>query len=200
MLHTPQVSMLIWTGPAHPVNRLLGLLLSLERQTLTSWEAVIITDGPRPDLEHMLARCVRYLPPAGRIRLHAMPKAVEPHWGYEHRDAGFRLCKGKYLGTTSDDNWYTPGYLAQMTAELNRGAKLVLTDFVHSHQGFGYVRSEPVMGQCDLGCWLADAELVKATPWPGLNFTSDGDFIAALAAKLPGELIAKIRRPLYVHC
>ena len=195
------VSMVVWCGAKYPPNRLLGMLLSLERQTFKDWECVVQVSKPAYDLPQVyhFVDTVLPQPTKDKISFYEYPCSNNPHWGYERCDEAFQLCEGCYIGRTSDDNWYAPEYFEQMVAPLDRGADLVLSDFLCHHRHYDYVRAEPKVNECDLGCWLARAELVKSTPWPGTKFTSDGEYVEAMAAKLPPTRIAHVRRPLYVH-
>ena len=49
----------------------------------------------------------------------------------------------------------------------------------------------------DLGCWIAQAGLVKTTPWRDNAFDGDGTFFEDLLGKSTNVL--HLPRPLFVH-
>jgi hypothetical protein len=191
----PLVSILIWCGTKYPASYLLGLLLSLERQTYSNWEAVIQTDGPREDVRRML-QC-EWLT-KDRIELHETLEACG-WWGFPCKQEGFALCKGQYMVATNDDNYYVPIWLQRMVETAQLGYELVLCDRVNSDGGFCYTVGVPIEGTVDLGCALVKKELVNKVPWPrGNEPTCDGRWIEELSKK--ANKAAIVRKALFVHC
>ncbi len=181
----------------YPADRLLALLLSLRRQRYDNWEAVAVTDGPNPEAAALVAGLND-----PRVRLLETPERLG-RWGHPYRQAGLDACRGDYLGMANDDDYYAPGYLEQMVQALEwTPADLALSSMIHSYFGWqqcqAFVRGPEV--SADVGCWLARADLVRAVPWQGEAFTSDGDYVRRLAewAVKRGSNVATVERPLHV--
>jgi len=189
----PLVSVLIWCGTKYPANFLLGLLLSLERQTYWNWEAVIQTDGPRDDVRQML-KC-EWLS-ASKIHLHETPE-VRGWWGFHYKQAGFALCQGQYVVATNDDNYHHPVYLQKMMQVAELGYDLVICGLIGPTAI--YARCVPIQGDCDIACALVRRDLLEKVPWPEVNAPSDdGVWIERLAKA--AKKVAIVEKPLFVHC
>jgi glycosyltransferase involved in cell wall biosynthesis len=159
-------------------DSLAGLIYALKGQTYSNWEAIVIHDGPGPQVKAVVESIreprVRWIETEER----------RGHWGHPWRQFGIDQCTGQFIGLTNDDNWYAPTYFEWMLHQLSRDkADFAYCNMVHSHQQWKYFPTRPKRGCCDLGAWIGSAELVRATPWPGNDFESDGDFIEALAKK-----------------
>lgn len=167
----------------YPVDRLMALLLSLERQRHDSIEVVAVTDGPMTVVETGFRK----------IQLEVI-KTPEPRgrWGHPYRQLGIDAARGEWIGLTNDDNYYVPGYVEQMLgAAQDADADLVLCKCLHAYSGWQVVPE----GQ-DLGAWLARRELVKSTPWEGDDFTADKRYLLRLLDK--ARNVAVVNRPLLV--
>lgn len=191
----PLVSMVVRLK--YPVDRAAAFLLSMERQRYKNWQVVFVSDGPMTE---------QYKHPIARQLLDHRCSVIETtekagRWGHPYRQFGIdrALLNGSdFIGLSNDDNYYAPGYLDQMIYALEtEHADLVLCDYLAHYHGYQVVKSSPQPFGCDLGSWLARADLVKSTPWEGVEFTSDGLYVERLAAKAKG--IAYVRRPLFVH-
>lgn len=175
----------------YPVDRLHALILSLQRQTHTNWEAVVTTDGPNPAAAALVAGLKE-----PRLVLVETP---EPKgcWGHPYRNLAISRCTGELIGLTNDDNYYVPGYLATMTqALIENNAQMVMCDMVHKDFEWGILETRPERNACDLGNWIVLSRIAKTTPWPGNSSTDDGKYVELMAAKC--ERIAIVKRPLFV--
>lgn len=174
----------------YPPDRARALLHSLDRQRWDNWEAVLVTDGPEdPDVLYWARREVRCLYTEKRLG----------RWGHPYRQLGIDAARGEWICLANDDNYYVPGFLEQMVgAGTREGADLVICDMLHRYHSWNVTRSSldgPEIST-DVAAWMARADLVKSTPWPGSEFTSDGEYVAALAAK--AKRVAHVQRPLVV--
>jgi predicted protein tyrosine phosphatase len=167
-------------------DRLNLFLLSMKRQRYQNWEVIAITDGPN-------SAAAEFIRAFGdpRVKFIETEKRLG-RWGHPYRQLGISACQGEFIGLSNDDNYYVPGYIEQMVNALE-AADIALAQTLHSYSGW------KVTGVgADLGCWVARAELVKSTPWHGVEFDSDAQYLNALIAKA-GKRVAKIHRPLFVH-
>ena len=186
----PKVSLAIATYEQRA--ELACLLFSLVAQTYENWEAVVVHDGPGPTAREVVA-----LVNDSRVRLIETPER-RGHYGHPWRELGIDACTGDYLGLSNGDNYYVPVYFEWMLHELaTRGAEFAYCDWVHSHFEWRAMQAEPVRWKIDLGGWIVRAGLAKTTPWPGLAFDSDGDYVEALVKKASG--VVHIPRSLFVH-
>jgi Glycosyl transferase family 2 len=189
----PLVSILIWCGTKYPASYLLGLLLSLERQSYKNWEAVIQTDGPRSDVRQML-KC-EWLS-ADKIHLHETPE-VRGWWGFHYKQTGFAQCKGQYIVATNDDNYHHPDYLRKMLQVAELGYDLVICHLI-GPTGI-YAHCVPIERDCDLACALVRRDLLERVPWPEVNTPSDdGVWIERLGKA--AKKVAIVQKALFVHC
>lgn len=157
----------------------------MQRQRHENWEVVAVTDGPNAAAGQLVAEFND-----ARIRLIETEKPLG-RWGHPYRQLGLDACRGEFIGLSNDDNYYVPGYVEQMLHALEN-ADLATCKILHNYFGW-----QVVTGQ-DLGCWIARALLVCQVPWRGQDFTSDRDYIRALAA-VAKDRVATVERPLLVH-
>jgi hypothetical protein len=190
MPQEPLVSVIV--RAQFPVNYIRSFMLSLERQRYENWQAVVVTDGPRPDIREELAHY------DGRVKL---IETVERKWawGNAHRQVGLDACEGEYVCMGNDDNQICPGYLEQLVNVLNDGNDLALCDCIHSYFGYAYQESEPRRCGVDLSAWMARAELAKSVEWPGAYSEADGEYVERMARACGPHKIGKIDKALVFH-
>jgi hypothetical protein len=168
------------------------LLYSLLSQTHGNFEALVIHDGPGPEVREVVTRI-----DDPRIRL-TETDVRRGQYGHPLREKGLQLCSGDYLGTTNDDNYYAPVYFEWMLHQLLRDeAQFAYCNFVRSHRQWQAYSTKPEKSKLDCGAWLAQAELVKSTPWTDFSHTGDGTFIEAMVARAEG--LTKVEGYLFVH-
>lgn len=164
------------------------LLKSLEAQTYPHWEAIVIHDGPS------------LWPPRitdTRVTLLETPQRKND-FGHSGRPAGIKAATGKYITLTNGDNYYCPVFLEAMVHMLiMKKGQLVYCDMVHSHKLWQPLKTTLKRKMVDLGCWMADAALVKATPWTDFTFSADWFFLEKLLKKVKRPL--KVPTTLFVH-
>jgi hypothetical protein len=168
-------------------DRLKLFVLSMQRQRYDNWELVAVTDGPNETAARLVAEIND-----PRIRLIETEKRLG-RWGHPYRQRGLDACRGDYIGMSNDDNYYVPGYIEQMLNALGSTADVALCEALHSYSGW-----QVVVPGTDLGAWIARASLVRKVPWPGLDYTSDRDYLRSLLALAPGR-VATVARPLFIH-
>lgn len=167
-------------------DRLQLLLLSMQRQRYENWEVVAVTDGPNPAAAQLVSAMQD-----PRIRLIETEKPLG-RWGHPYRQRGLDACRGEFIGMSNDDNYYVPGYLEQMLYAL-QDADFAMCPFLHSYYAWRAVHAG-----LDLGSWIARAFLVRQTPWPGDDFSSDQAYIRLLT-ELAKDRTAILEHPLFVH-
>jgi predicted protein tyrosine phosphatase len=169
-------------------DKMLGFLLSIQRQRYDNWELIFVTDGPNPGAYRIVEEARD-----ARVRLLETAKSLGL-WGHPYRQLGMDACRGELIGISNDDNYYVPGYLEQMVNALQRqDAELALCGALHNYWGW-----RPIEPGRDLGSWLARASLVRRSPWTGEDFFSDVDYIALLEKNAAGRVVM-VDRPLLVH-
>ena len=168
-------------------ERLHLFLLSMRRQRHPNWEVVAVTDGPNPDAKKLVDQIGD-----ARIRLIETPTALG-RWGHPYRQVGLDACRGDFIGTSNDDNYYVPGYLEQMVMAIESDdADMAICKILHSY----YAWTATAAGG-DLGAWIARRELVRKHPWPGNEFTSDQVYVRQLIGG--ARKVVEVPRPLFVH-
>ena len=168
------------------------LLHSFLCQTHQNFEIIVMHDGPGPEV-----RPVVEVIDDPRINL-IETDCRRGHHGHPMRHQGFQLSTADYLGTTNDDNYYVPVYFEWMLASLlHDKSQFVFCDFVRSRRQWRPHRSEPRTGGLDCGAWLAEASLVRRTPWTDMSHTGDGAYIESLTARARG--ISRVESCLFVH-
>jgi predicted protein tyrosine phosphatase len=173
-------------------DRLLGLILCLQRQRHQNWELILVTDGP----DSAARELVELFAAKGELRLRLIetPEA-KGKWGHPYRQLGIDAARGEWITLTNDDNYYVPGWIEQMLI-AGRDNDVVLCDTLHSYFGWGIHNTTPVVGGADLGCCMARAAVMRSVPWPGDDQSADGRFIEALATR---GRVGHVSRPLFVH-
>lgn len=171
----------------YDAETLMGFLISLRKQRYDNWQAVLFTDGPRPDVRQL----VEAMPDANIVLMETGER--KGRWGHPYRQQALELCEGQWIGTNNDDNYLTPGYIEQMELVGRRsGAQLVLCCGVHRYSAWGITKP----GQ-DLGCWLAKKELIRQVKWEDTDFLADQTYLDKLIDAAGGK-VAEIPRTLVV--
>jgi glycosyltransferase involved in cell wall biosynthesis len=174
-------------------DQLSCLIYSLKSQTYPNWEAVIMHDGPGPEVRTAVERIddarVRFIETDERLG----------QYGHPHRSRAISLCTGEFIGLSNDDNYYAPVYFEWMLYALTSAdAMFAHCDMVHNYWRWCYFITQPRKNRCDLGSWIARANLVKATPWRDMDFAGDGTFIEDLVRQCRGKVV-HVPGCLYVH-
>lgn len=195
-LVTMQVAVYLNQDPRQ-VMALRCLVASLQAQTYSRWEALLVHDGPVRHTAETRA-LLEDLAKEPRLQWYETPER-KGHFGHEWRLwIVHKKAKGDVVGFTNQDGYYAPVYLEWMVSELLlRKAELVYCDMVHSHRLWSHLSTKPKRGHIDLGAFLTRMTLAKATPWTDTSFKGDGHYIGALARA--AKRVVKVPGILYVH-
>jgi glycosyltransferase involved in cell wall biosynthesis len=186
----PRVSVVVATY--QQTDELACLLYSFKAQTYDNWEAVVVHDGPGEAARQIVQRL-----DDPRVRLIETPER-RGQYGHPWRTMGVEHATGDYIGLTNGDNYYVPVYFEWMLHVLvTQGCEFAYCDMVHSYARWGAVRSHPAREGLDLGAWIAEGRLVRATPWRDFGFAGDGTFIEDLLSRCAKAI--HIPRSLFVH-
>jgi len=187
----PKVSLAIaaYNRPDH----LCCLLYSLKAQTYKNWEAVIVHDGPNPEIRKKIEQInddrIVYIDDVKR----------KEQYGHPHRQFAISRCTGEYIGMSNDDNYYAPVYFEWMLSALySANALFAHCDMVHNYWEWSYFVTRPRKDQCDLGAWIAHGSIVRNTPWRDMSFSGDGTFIEDLVAQV-GDKVVHVPGVIFVH-
>lgn len=174
----------------YDAETLMGFLISLRKQRYENWEAVLFTDGPRPDIRELVNTF-----PTNNLVLIETPE-VKGSWGHHYRQQALQVCLdsgAEWIGTNNDDNYLAPGYIEQLVRAGQRsGVKLASCCAAHRYSAWGMCQP----GQ-DLACWLAHRELVGQVRWTKTDFWADQDYYQQLAQAAQGQ-VAQVPRVLVV--
>jgi predicted protein tyrosine phosphatase len=166
---------------------LMGFLLSLQRQRYDNWQAVLFTDGLRPDVQSLIGSIT------GANIVLAQNSIAKGRWGHPYRQIALELCEGDWIGTNNDDNYLTPGYIEQLVRAGERsGAGVVVCPAVHRYSGWGVCRAGD-----DLACWIARRDIVRQVTWDDYSFTGDAAYLKKLIEAANGK-VAEVPRMLVV--
>lgn len=179
-----------------------ALIASLQAQTYGNFVCLVIHDGPADD-------SIRAFQPTNDPRFVWIETEKRANaFGHNLRQLGFdRLLdkyRARYVCTTNGDGYYVPVYFEAMVHRLqSTKSDLVFCNLVHSHERNGKLWQEmitqPKRGHVDLGCWMADAGLVQATPWTDFSFAGDWTHFERMAKRAGPSKMAKVDMTLYVH-
>jgi len=182
----PKVSIVVRLK--YPLDRFDAFLNCMRRQRWDNLEIIAVNDGPcsmnlwdrHEESEGFSVKIIETPEPKG-------------HWGHPYRQLGIDAATGDWIGLTNDDNYYVPGFVEQMVGAAERNnAEVVMCQVLHSYAGWG------VTGVgTDLGCFLAKRELVKETPWEGIDLKADRRYLQRLLNR--SRNIAVVERPLFIH-
>ncbi len=176
----------------YPVDYLHAMIFSLQRQTHTEWEGVVVTDGPN-DAARRLVESMG----DDRLVFVETPEA-KGFWGHPYRDLAISRCTGEWIGLTNDDNYYVPGYLKEMVEgiDLHPDAAMVMCNMLHKDFNWAVCKCRPQVTECDLGNWIVRADIAKSTPWPGNDVADDGRYVERLSVK--ARHVVLIDKPLFI--
>jgi hypothetical protein len=173
---------------------IMATLYCLLIQSLPDFEIIVVHDGPGPQVRAAVCGI-----PDARIVYMETP-ARNNDWGNSSKEFGSQLARGKFIGHSNDDNYYTPIYLESMVnAMVTTGAEFAYSNMVHSHHRYAAFETSPSAGWIDGGGWLCKAEVVRSTPWPEprSDAYADGRYVEALVARCKG--VVKVPGFLFVH-
>lgn len=180
----------------YPADRMGAFVHAMARQRYDNWRCVFVSDGPFVDAWDEYGIDMDH-----RLAIITTPER-RGLWGHPWRQRGIDAAlelEPAYIGLSNDDNYYTPGYLEQMVGALeDRGARLALCDYLHAYSGWAVVPGIPTCGTADVGNWLADARLIRATPWQGTGFAADGEYVERLAKAAGPARVCRVGRVLFV--
>jgi hypothetical protein len=181
------------------VHTLHGLICCLQAQTYQNWKVLIIHDGPY--IRNDLVPIDMLLPWSSEAKVQFLQTPERKgDSGHHWRIWGAQQTRGNYIGFANDDGWYAPVYLEALLHELTvNGARFAFCDFVRSHKLWQPHCCFPMAGSIDIGNWIAEAELVKTTPWVNFGFRGDGIFVEEMLKRIPGDKVRKVSHTLFVH-
>lgn len=139
-------------------------IASVQAQTFTDWELIVVDDGSRDEGPAQVARC-------GDPRVRLLRK---PNGGVSSaRNAGIEAARGSHVALLDADDWWEPGHLAGLAAVMahDPGALLVGSAFLYADEAGrtwpsalreawrdareGFVRLDDLAGEmADLGMLL----------------------------------------------
>lgn len=175
------------------------LLQSILAQTHRNFQVLVVHDGPWDD-RHQLDLQIRY-GSDDRFEFISTEKR-ENAFGHNCRRTGLQLLAPRVeaLGTCNGDVYYAPTYFEWMLgAMVKRDALLAYCNCIHSHTNWQPMKTALQRGKIDVGCWLADSELVGDTLWDSKEFAGDWFYLEQLLKKIPRTQVVKVDGFLYVH-
>jgi len=186
----PKITMTVATYEQY--DELACLLYSFKAQTWTNWEAVLIHDGPGPEVR-------KFVRAIGDPRIRFFDtQHRQQSYGHHWRNLALKEAAGDFIGQTNGDNYYCPVFFEWMLHTLTAGgADLAYCDLIHSHRKWEYMRCGAGLGLIDLGCYVGARDLMRGTPWTEFGFLGDGIHFEAVAKK--AKKIVRIDKPLFVH-
>lgn len=171
----PIVSVLV--GTYNRPHLLRGLLASLQAQTLTNWECLVMDEGyaEHHEAAHIITqfgdpRITHY--PCGPFR---------NDWHAEAKNLGAAMASGRWFVFPADDAYYVPTAFAVMTATAEaRGWSLVYCDWLYNQMGYVPWRVLSRVGHIDVGGFLVRRATWLDHPWTQRSQTADGEWIEQL--------------------
>ena len=95
-------------------------ILSLSRQQLSDWEAIIVNDGSTDD---SLQKAEALVSEDRRFKI-----VSRPNGGLSAaRNTGLQNCSGEYIALLDSDDYLLPGHLSQLSSVLDRSPRSVMT-------------------------------------------------------------------------
>lgn len=174
-----------------------ALICSLKAQTFKNFVVEVVHDGlVRDDVSAAYKAVADH-------RFTLNEATHKGQFGHPHRHATWEYLAEPHgcthLMATNGDNLYAPVFLEALLAAIVRyKADLAYSDCVHSHKLWAPMSTRLERGKIDLGCWVAKADGVLATPWEDFSFAGDWHYLARLLARRPYET-AKVDGCLFVH-
>lgn len=167
------------------------VLHSLVCQTNSSWELILVHDGPNNDLYHEM----RWVPQVTYIETDKRYN----DWGHSLRPLGIdAIIESEYTVVTNADNYYAPQFIEFMTTELDKNNSFQgsYCDFINN---LYFTESRLEIGFVDCGNFLTKTENAKTVGWTGREFAADWKYVDEVITKYGKENFIKIPRTLFVH-
>src|SRR6266516_4725049 len=86
-------------------------IASVQAQTYSPIEHVIVSDGPDPKLFEMIGRTAT---PGAALVFDQLPPNPDPRWGSRARRRGLELATGDLIAYLDDDDSYRPDHCAEL--------------------------------------------------------------------------------------
>jgi len=125
----PFFSIVIATYNRRPV--LERAVASVENQTFSNWELIVVDDASTDDTAPWLALKQKQM--GDRLKVHVSEKNRER--GYS-RNIGIQMAAGLYVGFLDSDDYHLPHHLDCIYSELKQRSMPVALFFTNAHDGF----------------------------------------------------------------
>lgn len=148
---------------------------SVAAQTYPNVEHIIVSDGPDPELEALVAGLE-----SERIRFEFLPEHdPAARWGHWARLRGIELAKGDIIAYLDDDNAWRPAHLQKTVAALTAGDAGFAYSQMHVHGRGEYLvgAAPPVYAQIDTSVIVHRRELLELGTWEQSLPTIDWDLV-----------------------
>lgn len=195
----PDVTIGVAVATYQQTHQLEALLRSFQAQTHRNFKILVAHDGPWADQQELDLN-FKF---GGDSRFEFIHSVERKNvFGHNLRElARIELAaRCDLVGFCNGDVYYAPTYFEWMSAVMAKhSARFGFCNMLHSHKMWQPMKTELARGKIDVGCFLADSELVIDTPWESTEFAADWHYIRALTKDLPRTGIVKVDGYLYVH-
>lgn len=174
------------------------LIHSLQSQTLSNWELILIHDGPNAT---GLAEFTRQTQD-DRI-VYFATDTRHNDWGHTLRALGLEMLRDRadveFVLVTNADNYYVPDFLRQMVMAFEPEDVAVFCDVIHSHRGWSMLKTDLRKSCIDCGALLVRRRSAVDVGWSSRTFSADWDYVRDLLERHSSDRFRKLPRALFVH-
>jgi glycosyltransferase involved in cell wall biosynthesis len=168
---------------------LVRLCESLDRQTNTDWEHLVVVDRPRATITKAEEEVINSIPERANRSLFYCDK-THKNYGHTCRHQAWDHVKGEYILYVDDDDYFADSAVLETLEHVTQSWAV----FTVLRQGQRFLRLPPGRSRTGTGMFVHKKEIGR---WPDLDsYEADGEFVDELTRRHSYQVLDS--RPLVV--
>jgi glycosyltransferase involved in cell wall biosynthesis len=177
-------------------NHLMCLLYSIKAQTSPDWEIIVMDEGDNEELVKSIKDDRIQYRKFERVEMLPNNRGTV---GILPKDAGVQYAEGNYLAFPSEDIYYPPVFIEEMT---KYDEDIIACDMLYSYMGYSVLEVKPQMGNIDVCNYIIKPEVYKKHPfteWATVEQVGIADGMCPEKCVQDGASFMRIPKVLAVH-